>query len=324
MLTIYAVKTKNEYYLSDNRDYGTYLKNYLVNGKELKESWHEKWMISDEKPTKLSKMIHQPNINHRFVIQDESFISEKLPKVINAEKDEDYDWALPENLRQYSSLYKLISDKQPDKEEVYEFEIEEILEIEKIVESPKFGYKIKRTRWQSDGFDEIDNNNVKHKLLERMLYPEIVLPQCPCHLTSQDTFKLVRKYIQDNINSKYAVITSDYEFCFTVKRRIPMAQTKTYTVDVNLFNKRKRSKYVERQQKERQEVCFEMTHKNENYKSYTPIEGFKADTHEELKEKIDDYCKRLIEFINHPFEECKHCNGDGFINNVSEMENSDV
>jgi len=56
-----------------------------------------------------------------------------------------------------------------------------------------------------------------------------------------------------------------------------------------------------------------MTFSPENYKRYTPIKAFSANSQQELKSKIDKYCEDVIKFINTPLKECKHCNGTGII-----------
>ena len=84
-----------------------------------------------------------------------------------------------------------------------------------------------------------------------------------------------------------------------------------YTVDVNLFHKRRKPKYQQRYKKERLVEIFEMTYTGRGYQGYTPVKGFKGDSHTDLKENIDDYLKDLIEFINKPLVECKSCNGYG-------------
>ena len=61
-----------------------------------------------------------------------------------------------------------------------------------------------------------------------------------------------------------------------------------------------------------------MTYSPKNYKGYPSIKGFDAENQRELKDKIDTYCRNVIEFINTPLVECPHCNGDGIIHRDSD------
>ena len=165
------------------------------------------------------------------------------------------------------------------------------------------------------GTKEIDLSSVvRYDELEEMLTPEFLLCIRPCCLTSKQSYVIIRQYVKDNINSKMAVITSDYNFCFTVKKKInikPLTQTweekkkngKSYA------RPRVHSKKIEYTQKE----VFEMTNNEDNYKGYTVIPGFKGASLADLAENIKLYLDELIHFINSPVSECEHCNGTGHI-----------
>jgi hypothetical protein len=56
--------------------------------------------------------------------------------------------------------------------------------------------------------------------LERMLTPEFALHERPCSITSKQTYDIVRYYVKENIDPKQAEVTSDYDFCFTVKKKV--------------------------------------------------------------------------------------------------------
>lgn len=294
---------------------------YLFDNKKAATTFDKRWVRVDCEPKIISKLVSQPDINHRYELLDKSLISKTLPEFIEREKvatynDENYCWIWSDEMSKYQSLYKLIFDKQPDKEIECDFELEIILGVERIVDPTKMEYRVMRTQWKSDGYRNITENDIIYQLADKVILPEILLPQRSCKLSSRDTYKIVRQHIKDKINPELAKITSDYNFCFTVKRRIRLAETVHYTVDVNntIFDKRKRKpKYVKRQQTEKEKTCFEMTYSPENYRGYTPIKGFEANTQKELKEKIDNYLDGLIKFINTPMTECKQCNGNGVV-----------
>lgn len=56
-----------------------------------------------------------------------------------------------------------------------------------------------------------------------------------------------------------------------------------------------------------------MTHNQSNYRGYTVISGMTAKNNTELKNKMDEYLERLMEFINEPIVDCPRCKGYGVI-----------
>jgi flagellin-specific chaperone FliS len=62
-----------------------------------------------------------------------------------------------------------------------------------------------------------------------------------------------------------------------------------------------------------------MTHSGKKYSGYTVIQPISANSETELKEKIDTYLVKLIEYINEPLVECEYCKGLGFINEIKKI-----
>jgi hypothetical protein len=305
----------------------------MFDGEKPASTFRKFWVSVDHEPKKITEMVKQPNVNHRYKLINKSLLSDKFPEFIPEDEakcvDGDGCKVWKNKYAGYDSLYSLTSDPQPDKEVEVEFSLEVALNVDKIEEPAKMGYKVEKVN--RDGWvkerspGEITENDVVYQLADRVILPGLLLPQRPCRFTSKQTYDIVRQYVKDHIDPSMAVITSDHDFCFEVKRRIRLAQVVKYTVDVNnsIFDKRKRKpKYVEKQKSERTETCFEMTHDQERYKNYSIISGFEADNQHELKRKIDDYCESLIEFINVKFEECVHCSGNGVM--ISEQKASDL
>ncbi len=117
--------------------------------------------------------------------------------------------------------------------------------------------------------------------------PDILLTDQPCYLTSPDMYKIIRKHVKDNINTNMATITSDYDFCFTVKKRIKLAKKHKYKVDISRIGS-KRSKYETRYTTINEKEIFEMTHKAEKdggYNEYSPIQSFHGDNQKDLRKK---------------------------------------
>jgi len=74
-----------------------------------------------------------------------------------------------------------------------------------------------KTDWANEGFIEFNRKAVSYDLLDELQLPDILLPLRPSGLTSLQTYKIIRKHVQDNINPKAAIITSDYNFCLQFK-----------------------------------------------------------------------------------------------------------
>ena len=123
---------------------------------------------------------------------------------------------------------------------------------------------------------------------------------------------IVKYDFKENIDSKYATITSDYDFCFTVKKKIELFTPEKYELDVSPIKARK-PRYETRYRKTREHEIFEMTYSPENYKGYTPIKEFEGKDLKDLKHNIEVFCKNLIEKINTPLKDCPHCKGYGVI-----------
>jgi hypothetical protein len=323
MLKIYAVKTPDCYYIamtpngfyySDNR---RYFDSLLFDGKPGRPSFHDQWLIIDDAPVKVSRMCSQPNINNRYRLKDESMESDKIPVEIKKDDipvDSDYRWTGP--YAHLQSLYLLLSDPQPPAEVGEEFEFILMMTTGEITEPAKMDYTVWKSRWESDGTEIITRNDVDHQLVDKLIFPSFLIHETPARFTSEQMYKIIRKHVQDNIDPKVATITSDYNFCFTVKKRVPKVKPYKYTVDVNNnpFQKRKRKpKYEERIQTEVQIECFQMTWSPENYRGYTPIDAFEARNEAELKQTVDGYLNDLMNIINEPMTQCPTCQGVGYL-----------
>ena len=314
-------------FITDNVNAESYhnsnIPNWLFDGEKPQKSFCSGWFVLDKFPKIVQREVSQPNINHRYELIDETMESKKVPKIFNredvAEKVE-YSWEWKDEYSTLRSLYNEVSEAQPNKIEDVDVSLELIMKVKNMPTMSGFSYDAQRTRWESDGLEKITDKDVTYQIIDKLAFPKPILPCRPCKLTSHQTYKIVRQYIKQHINLELAEITSDYAFCVTVKKKIPLSEVENYTVDTsfghNLFSKRKKKPKMEnRFRRERLVEVFEMTHAEEGYKGYTPIKGFEGETQEDLKIKIDGYCKSLIKYINEPFKDCQTCSGLGVIKN---------
>lgn len=314
-MKIIGIKAKNCYLLTDNIENKTYfttkLGSLLFDGKSPKLTYKSDWYRLDKKPTKIQSLIKQYPINRRWELKDKS-LSDKFKEVYQYEEVmvgyDVEDW-----FSAIKGLYDFKQDEQPDKLENIDFELDEILEIEEYKDHNGFKYKA-AGQWSHENYPTVTEKNVKYDILTQVLTPPVLLYTQPCKLSRKESYDIVRKYIKENINNKVSEITSDYDFCFTVKKKILLAQPYSFQHDVNssIFGKRKKKpKYETKYVDKKSLTVFEMCH--EKYQSYTPIECFEGDNLDDLKSNIDSYLEELISVINKPLCECDKCNGSGVI-----------
>jgi hypothetical protein len=202
-------------------------------------------------------------------------------------------------------LYSYKSDRLESTVPV-EFEVIELADVDLVPGVVPFSYEVSQVT-------KVTQNSVKYPVLTQITVPSLLHPATPCSLSSKDTYDIIRHHVKQHINLDVAKITSDYYFCFTVKKLIELYEPEEYKVDVNQFHKRSQPKYETRYRKTREVEVFEMTHDEKCYKGYTIIKGFSANSQPELAAVIDNYLDELMMEINEPLADCPHCKGLGVV-----------
>lgn len=285
-IKIIAIKTKSKVFISDNVNSDSYfhtkLKNVLVNGEPLKNTYKQDWFETKNLPELIQNKVEGKQINVRYELK-ETHYNTGLPKVLQYS---DFD----EDTGQYEAVYGLYDRKydmtEPSLENL-EFELHVIEELDE--------FEIVRSDFTP-----------KYSLLDRITYHPILLSTRPCKLSREDGYRTVRNYIKANIDHRYAAITSDYDFCLTVSKKIPH-EPEAYQVNIG---KRKPS-YITKYRKERTIKVYEIAPKA--YQSYPVIDEFEGKNEEELKLNIQKYLDDLMKTINEPYKNCPHCNGMGVV-----------
>jgi hypothetical protein len=326
MMDIIGVKSEKGYYVKDiAQKYSPSLYGYFINGEIPEKTFHPMWFLIKSEPFKVTKFVKQPRINHRYELKPDipwvegSMLPKSMPKqeVMVTTEDGSCEWK--EEFKHLQSLYVEVSDEQPDIETDVDFSYRTVLEIGDIKTAENFNYVVQRTQFKSDGFINIDASKIIHQEIDKIIFPGIALPNTKCSLTSEDTYKIIREHVKRNIDSRYAEVTSDYDFCFEVAKIIPLKTP--YTNKTEIKNARGRSyakpKYREYTVKNRYiKSVFEMTHSGHRYRGYTVIAGFHGENHSDLKDNIDKYLDDLMARINEPLTDCPHCNGMGIVRDV--------
>ena len=326
MLQIIGVKTNNGFYVQGRDENSSYSKNLislLFNGKNPKKTFEPTWFFVESEVMVVEKRVLQPNINHRYELKEDLPFTEgfELPKVMPKDEVMDLDedgkscqWK--DEFKHLQTFYELKSDPQEPKIEPVDFSFTVILEIPEIKVEPDFKYTVQQTFWSSEKTYELGMDKIIHQTIDKIVFPWVVLPSLPSAMSSEDTYNIIRQYVKQHIDLRYAQITSDYDFCFEVAKVIPLAtpiETQREIKNARGRSYRKR-RYAHSLVKNRVvKKVFEMTYYPKNYKGYTPIPCFRGKDHQDLKKNIDKYLNDLISRINEPLIECKYCDGMGVI-----------
>lgn len=227
--------------------------------------------------------------------------------------DEDGDWYWTK-YAELQSLYNNTYEKAPDEWKPVEFTTKLLRELH--IDNLEKPVQMQVKMCQEGSWKTVTNTVdlsgiVRYSDLEKMLTPEFMLHERPCSLTSEQVYKIVREHVRTNIDGKYARITSDYEFCFEVARRISIKPFDK-RVDVRKTS-RSKPKFVTQTVTTKEVKVFEMTYCPKNYGNYTPIAGWQANNLKEMAEQIKDYLDELMAEINRPVKECEVCGGTGHV-----------
>ena len=319
VLTILCVKTNKGCFISDCKATGGYdydyhrtsLTSLFFDGKHPTDTYCKNWYFIEQYPTTIQRERSGDIINKRYELIDESLESDKMPRIIPYENEADYSHTVIE------SLYAYKYEQEPNYLEDVAHEIQVICEVEDYNFPPKFEYSAVTRVDFSDRTYTIKNADVKHQMLDKMMFPAVLLHERPCKFSSKQMYDMTRQYILEHIDNSVAKVTSNYAFCFEVKKLIPMIEPETIKYQ-NIFarTKRERSKIHTTVKRYEEKSIFEMTHEQEKYKGYTVIPEMYADSEAELKEKVDTWLESLIEIINKPLCQCPHCQGTGYIDKV--------
>jgi hypothetical protein len=318
-LVILCVKTDKGCFISDCKATTGYDYNYhrpevnklFFDDKQPTGTYYPNWFYIEHYPVKIQREVRGAYVNKRYELIDTTLESDKMPLVIPYGDESNY------NSSMIDSLYKFTYDQEPDYMEDVDCDIQVVCEIDNYNFPPKFEYSaITRTGW-NDSYYSIKNADVQHQLLDKMIFPPVLLHNRPCKLSSKQMYDLTRQYILTHIDNSVAKITSNYAFCFEVKKLVPLIEPETITYQ-NIFGrtKKERNKIHTAIKKYEEKSIFEMTHEQEKYKGYSVIPEMYADSEAELKEKVDTWLEGLMEIINKPLCQCPHCQGTGYIDEI--------
>lgn len=325
-LNIIGVKTDKCFYVSiftgGYRPYSD-LQKYIIDGENPKQAFLDGWSEVRSEPKIIEIAVRQPRINHRFVLKhdapwvDSSNLPKCMPKseVMIENEDEYCEWK--EEFKHLQSLYEEISDEQPDKIERVEFDYKTVFNIDVISHcNGKFIYSGCKGSEYTGGNLTIGENEITHQDIDRIMFPPILLPNTKCKLSSERSYQIIREHVRSNIDPRYARITSDYDFCFSVAKIVPLNVPIHKRSEIKSANGRS---YAKKRYKEwtvaSREIkdIYSIGHSGHPYAGYPAINGFYGETHIDLKNNIDKYLDDLMARINEPLVDCPKCNGIGVV-----------
>ena len=321
-LIIFCVKTDKGCFISDCKATSGYDYQYhhpkidkmLFDGKQPTGTYYPNWFYIEQYPATIQREVTGAYVNQRYELIDKTLESEKMPAVIAYEAAEQHNGAM------IDSLYKYAYDLEPNYLEDVDCDIQVVCEIDNYNFPPKFEYSaVAKIGWDERQY-MIKNADVQHQLIDKMIFPAVLLHERPCKFTSKQMYDLTRQYILEHIDNSVAKITSNYNFCFEVKKLIPLIEPETITYQ-NIFarTKKERTKIHTTIKKYEEKTIFEMTHEQEKYKGYSVIPEMYANSEAELKEKVDTWLEGLMEIINKPLCQCPHCQGSGYIDDIKKL-----
>lgn len=274
MINLQTIRMGKQWFVRLNHEY-TKADVYLVNGTPVVNTFHRKWFQCDGKPKSLWTKESEKRVNYRYELKDASLASDERPAVVTPEEIDTNSGYHPEWFDAIRPLYAYKHDTETVPSERIDCEITTIHEMDEEI--------INTITYQIHG--EVPRSQTIHKII----LPELALGNRACSLDSEQSYRIIRAYVKENIVTSRAIITSDYNFCFTVERRIPLL--KNYTV--------------------KRVTILEIAPKH--YQNYPIVEPFIGKNIEDLRQVVSNYLAELMAEINQPFVECACCGGTGTV-----------
>lgn len=294
LLELKVINCKNYIYIANEDYYGvTDLTRYLFDGEVPEKTNKDRWFKLNSIPKVVAAKQEDKRINVRYELKKGYTATELMPQIITQEmkQSEEYD----EVIGLYNYKYGTI----PGEYEPIEFEIKEI--------------------YTREDFEFVENvYGAETSLLTQIEYPEEAYQDKPCKIDSKRMLQIIRNYVKANIDTSVATITSDYEFHFEVKKKIPLADPYNILVDKNnsLFNKRRKPQWVNKMISEKSEtiINFKDGNTSSDYgRDCIVAPSIIGENYQDLQNKIEKYLSELMAQINKRYCECPTCKGWGIV-----------
>lgn len=306
MIDLTVIKTKTVCYikgLSSKRE-------YRFDGVDAGKTFHKDWLEVDKFPELGEIFIEAKDKFIGFKLIDASMATKDIPLTLSVEDVGDrWDWEKKTNLR---SLYEDESEYIAAHWEWIEFQVAEVIEMDGGIKKYKgFSFPVRGDHWKDDP-RQLTHNSAENLVIDKICFPEPLLPSRPVSFTSQQSYEIIRFHVQQNINRKFAKISSDYDFHFAVEKIIELPEPVAYKVDVSGPRARK-PKYQTRYRSNRTLKVLDISHSSHPWEYGECVKGFEGQNIEELAKKIQTYLDELMAEINKPIKDCPNCKGCGVV-----------
>ena len=191
-LKINVVKTNICCFISDCDAAGEYdyeyhhskINNLLFDGELPEPTFCKNWLKIKKYPSIIQRKVDGERINLRYEIINKNLVSDKMPAVIPAEQKANYDQSA------IDSLYRYEYDTGESFNENVDCELSTVCEIDNFKEPVKFNYEAIHQSGFEDEIYNVKNIDIKHQLFDKIIFPEIVLHNRPCSLTSKEVYDI--------------------------------------------------------------------------------------------------------------------------------------
>ena len=290
------VTSDNKIYVTDVQTNKTWdvkrscIDKFKFDGKLGKPTFSAIWVEIDKLPEQVVILSEKREVE--YVLQ-EDFKQLNLAKTLTP-----YEYM--KQPEQVQDMYDGVLKREYVEETVINAEFVHMGEFD-IKDPVKFDYELSNT-YQGKS-QTIGRDAIQYDELGMMFMPSIARSNVPCRIAGKDLYRIIRKHIQLNIDSKVARITSDYDFCFRVERVIQLNEP---LLTKFVSAKGKKSQIIET---ERLIPIFEMSPEKKD--NYTKVDDLVADSEADLKAKIDTLLDNIMKGINRHQAECPCCKGTG-------------
>lgn len=329
-LNLIGIKTPQGIYIADYRQDATWnqygnLTRYIINGNNPKPTFDNNWFLIESEPKTITFPVSPDRVNYRYELKNPELASEFIPLTLTKEEvivDDEGDW-LNGNYSELKPLYQSKWDEIPQPDKIVEFTYTQILETDNLKDFKETDWETYRSNWKEHQFI-LSIDKLQYQVIDKIRFPPIYYrTNCPVLLSSEDFYSIIRMHIVKNINSAVAWVDTNYDFCFSVKKRIRLNDPKIIKEEQLKSNGRRYKKPVFNTRVINYAgdvVVFSMTHKKEGYQGYPVLPDVQAANLEELQNKVDTILAKLIEEINTPLRLCPVCNGSGVEHKVDSVD----
>jgi hypothetical protein len=156
--------------------------------------------------------------------------------------------------------------------------------------------------------------------IQRAMTPNFAWHLAPCSIGSHTMYRIIRASIKERLDGRYATITSDHDFVFEVKKKLPCTPKEVGYSNPFARTKKGRSKVSYRLEKDRLIKVLHFTHQDRVHGleyGAKVVEGVMGENLADLGRKINERLCELIALVNSPVRICPNCDGSGITDIVA-------